>query len=98
MTNVVSRPWLRGALAVLAVLVVLAPVFEWASAAVGYTEPLENAAAATGATDAATASASVLAGYAVPGLSGGAGTLAAALLGTALTLAVGVGVGRLLEQ
>jgi cobalt/nickel transport protein len=97
-TDVASRRWLHGALSVLVVLVVLAPVFEWASAAVGYAEPLENAAAATGAADAATASASLLAGYAVPGLPGGAGTFAAALLGTALTLAVGVGVGRLLER
>lgn len=98
MRSLVSRPWVRGALAVLVVLVLLAPAFGWASAAVGYAEPLENAAESTGADGAATASASVFSGYSVPGVGGHAGTLASAFVGTALTLGVAVGFGRLLEQ
>jgi cobalt/nickel transport protein len=94
----VAQSWVRGALVWLLVLALLAPVFGWAAGAVGYAEPLENAAEATGADDAATASPSVLGGYSVPGVAGGAGTLAAALVGTGLTLGVAVGLGRLLER
>jgi cobalt/nickel transport protein len=97
-TTVVSRPWVRGALLVVVVLVALSPLFGWASAAVGYAEPLENAAEATGADASATASPSVFAGYTLPGLAGPAGTLAAAAVGAALTLVVALGLGRLLER
>jgi cobalt/nickel transport protein len=84
---------------VLGVLVLLAPVFAWAAGAVGYAEPLENAAEATGAVDAATTTLpALLPDYAVPGLDGPLGTLVAAAVGTALTLAVTVGAGRLLER
>jgi cobalt/nickel transport protein len=84
---------------VLLVLVFLAPVFGWASGAVGYAEPLENAAEATGAADAAsTTSPGVFPGYTVPGLDSSLGTLVSAIAGTALTLVVAVGAGRLLEQ
>ena len=97
MSTARPKSWGR-ALLTLLVLTALAPVFGWAATSVGYAEPLEHAAAATGAAGAATASVSLLSGYSLPGLSGGAGTLAAAVLGTILTLGVGVGVGRLLEQ
>lgn len=91
--------WLRGAMIGLLVLVVLTPVFGWAAGAVGYAEPLENAAEATGATDAATSVApAILPGYAIPGVGGSLSTLFAAVVGTALTLAVAIGAGRLLEQ
>ena len=91
--------WLRWAVAGLLVLVLLAPVFGWAAAAVDYAEPLENAAAATGAADAARATAvAILPGYDVPGLAPSLGTLVAALLGTALTLVAAGGTGRLLER
>ncbi|MFB6150622.1 MAG: PDGLE domain-containing protein [Haloarculaceae archaeon] len=94
-----DRPWTRRALVALGVLVVLAPVFGWAASAVGYAEPLEHAAAATGAADAATTiNPGLLPGYSVPGLSGPAGTLVSAAVGTALTLVVALGAGRLLEQ
>ncbi len=86
----------RLAAAVLLALVALTPVFGWAAGAVGYAEPMENAAEATGATDDAR---SVVEGlmpdYRVPGLPGPAGTLIAALVGTAVTLVLATGLGRL---
>jgi len=83
----------------LLVLVVLAPVFGWASGVVDYAEPLENAAEATGATDEASSLApGVFPDYSVPGLGTPLGALVSAGLGTALTLVLAVGAGRLLEQ
>ncbi|MFD1571046.1 PDGLE domain-containing protein [Halorubrum laminariae] len=91
--------WGRRALLGLLVLVVLAPVFGWASGAVGYAEPLENAAEATGAADAASPVVSGLfPDYSVPGLGDPAGTLVSAAVGTALTLALALATGRLLER
>ena len=99
MNALVSDSWGRRALLGLLVLVVSAPVFGWASGVVGYAEPLENAAEETGAADAAEPiNPGLLPDYSVPGLSSPIGTLVSALVGTALTLAVAVGVGRLLEQ
>ena len=99
MNALVSDSWGRRALLGLLVLVVLAPVFGWASGVVGYAEPLENAAEETGAADAAEPiNPGLLPDYSVPGLSSPIGMLVSALIGTALTLAVAVGVGRLLEQ
>jgi len=95
----VSDSWERRALLGLLVLVVLAPVFGWASGVVGYTEPLETAAAETGASDAADPiTPGLLPEYAVPGLNPPLGTLVSAAVGTTLTLAVAVGGGRLLER
>ncbi|MFC7076049.1 PDGLE domain-containing protein [Haloarcula halophila] len=89
--------WLPRALAVLVVLTVLAPVFGWAAGAVGYAEPLENAAEETGATDHASATGiAPFPDYAIPGLGGATGTFVAAVVGTALTLLVATGIGRLL--
>jgi len=91
--------WLGRAILGLLVLVVLAPVFGWASGVVGYAEPLENAAEETGATDAASPIApGLLPDYSVPGLGGPLGTLVSAAVGTALTLAVALGIGRLLQR
>ena len=99
MNAVSTEPWVRRAILALVVLVVLAPVFGWASGLVGYAEPLENAAEATGATEAAdTIAPGVFPDYSVPGLAAPLGTLASAVVGTALTLGVAVGIGRLLEQ
>lgn len=95
----VSDSWVRRSLLGLVVLVALTPVFGWASGAVGYAEPLENAAEETGATDDATAiNPGLLPDYSVPGLSAPAGTLVSAVVGTALTLVAAVGIGRLLQQ
>ncbi|MBV0924028.1 PDGLE domain-containing protein [Halomicroarcula limicola] len=89
--------WLPRALAALLVLTLLAPVFGWAAGAVGYAEPLENAAEATGATDHAESSGvAPLPDYGVPGLGGASGTLVSAIVGTALTLLAAAGLGRLL--
>lgn len=99
MTAVRSKLWVRRAVFVLLVLVILAPVFGWAAGAVGYAEPLENAAETTGAADAATTlNPGVLPDYSVPGLADPAGTFVSALVGTTLTLGVGIGVGHLLER
>ena len=99
MNAFVSDSWGRRALLGLVVLVVLAPVFAWASGVVGYAEPLENAAEKTAASDAAD---SIIPGlfpdYSVPGLGSPLGTLVSAVVGTALTLAVALGTGRLLER
>lgn len=98
--SAVSTPsWLRWAVLGLLVLVVLAPLFGWAAGAVGYAEPLENAAEETGATDAASPiNPGLFPDYAVPGLASPLGTLVSAAVGTALTLLVAVGAGRLLER
>lgn len=99
MSVVASEPWARKALVVLAVLVVLAPVFGWAAGAVGYAEPLENAADLTGATDhEMVLHSGLFPDYTVPGLSDGAGTLLSAVVGTGLTLGAAIGVGRILEE
>lgn len=99
MNALVSVPWVRQALLGLFVLVVLAPVFGWASGVVGYAEPLENAAEETGATDAARQiNPSPFPDYSVPGLSSPLGTLISSVVGTTLTLAVALGIGQLLER
>lgn len=93
--TVAEEPWVRRALLVVLALALLAPVFAWASGAVGYSEPLDNAAEATGATDhAESLLPGLLPGYSVPGLGTGLGTLGAALAGTAVTLGVALGLGR----
>jgi len=98
MSTTQATPWVRRAGVVLLVLVVLSPVFAWGAEAVGYAEPLENAAEATGATaDEQPLSTGVFPDYTIPGLDGPLTTLVAAAIGTALTLVVGVGAGRALE-
>lgn len=88
---------LRGALAVLVLLTVLAPIFGMAAHAVGYTEPLEIAAETTGATDdAEPGTIAPFPDYTVPGLGGATGTFLSAVIGTGLTLGVMAAVGRLL--
>jgi len=95
----VSDSWGRRALLGLVVLVVLAPVFAWASGVVGYAEPLENAAEETGASDAVDSiNPGLFPDYSVPGLGSPLGTLVSAVVGTALTLTVALGTGRLLER
>ena len=92
-----TADWLPKALAALLVLTLLAPVFGWAAGQVGYSEPLENAAEATGATDdAESVGPAPLPDYGVPGLGGSAGTFVSAVVGTGLTLLVALGLGRLL--
>lgn len=97
--DALDRSWFRSGLAILLVLVLLAPVFGWAAGQVGYAEPLENAAEVTGATEAAeTINPGLMPDYGVPGLGASSGTLVSALVGTALTLVVATGFGRALAD
>lgn len=94
-----ERRWLTTSMAVVLGLVVLSPLFAWAASEVGYAEPLEHAAAATGAADAATVLLpGLLPGYGVPGLGPHLGTFLAGLLGVALALVIGAAIGRGLAE
>ncbi|WP_136602249.1 PDGLE domain-containing protein [Salinigranum halophilum] len=91
--------WFRRSLVALAVLVLLTPVFALAAGAVGYAEPLENVAEATGATEhERTLLSSPFPDYSVTGTGTVVGTLVSGLVGTAVTLLVAVGLGRLLDR
>lgn len=94
----IERSWVRTAVVLLVVLAVLAPVFALGAEAVGYAEPLDHAASATGAEDDALGPTSVFSGYTLPGLGGSPGTLGAALVGAGLTLVLTLAAGRVLEQ
>jgi len=89
--------WQRRSLAGLLGLGLLAPLFAWAAGQTGYAEPMDNAAELAGvASDAVPTGVSLVSGYALPGLGTYGGTLAGALLGTALTLVLALGIGRML--
>jgi cobalt/nickel transport protein len=97
--SIETPPWFRRSLVVLVVLVLLTPVFALAADAVGYAEPLENVAETTGATEhERTLLSSPFPDYAVPGTGTVVGTLVSGALGTAITLLVAVGLGRLLDR
>ncbi|WP_135821188.1 metal transporter [Halostella litorea] len=83
----------RRPLAGLVALVALSPAFAWAAEAVGYAEPMENAAARAGvAADPLVGG--LFPGYAVPGVGALAGTAAAGLIGTAVTLVAALALAR----
>lgn len=89
--------WFPRASATLGVLVILTPVFGWAAEAVGYTEPLENAAKETGAVGSADpVQIALMPEYSVSGLSMATGTLVSAVVGTALTLLIATLIGQFL--
>jgi cobalt/nickel transport protein len=88
--------WQRRSLAGVLGLALLAPVFAWGAAQTGYAEPLDNAVELAGMTSEAATGVSLVSGYALPGLGTYTGTLGGALVGTALTLVLALGVGRLL--
>lgn len=91
----VERPWVRRGTAVVFLVAALSPVFSRAASIVEYTEPLENAAEATGAVDHATAiHAGIMPGYGVPGVPDLLGILIAGVAGTALVLVLGILMGR----
>jgi cobalt/nickel transport protein len=90
--------WVRRSLAAVVVLVLLSPAFAVAAGAVGYAEPLEHVAEATGAVEhERTLLSSPFPDYSVPGTGTVVGTLLSGLIGTALTLLVALGVGRVLD-
>lgn len=94
-----DREWLRSGLVLLIVLVALAPLFGWAATQVGYTEPLEHAAAETGAVDHATVTLpGLLPDYSIPGAPPVVGTLLSGALGTAMVLGIGLTAGWLLQS
>lgn len=89
--------WFLRALAALGGLIVLTPVFGWAAQAVGYAEPLENAAKETGAVGSADpVQIALMPEYSVSGLNMATGTLVSAVVGTALTLLIATLIGQLL--
>ncbi len=89
--------WLPRALAVLLLLAVLAPAFGLAAGAVGYAEPLDNAAEATGATEHAEPTAiAPFPDYGIGIVGGPLETFLSASIGIALTLLVAFALGRLL--
>lgn len=92
-----SDRWLARSIGGLVCLAVLAPAFAWAASRVGYAEPMDNAVELAGATsEIVPTGVSLFSSYALPWFGPHLGTLAGALLGTALTLGVAFGVGRLL--
>lgn len=94
---VTSDGWQRQSIGALLGLVALAPVFAWAVDRVGYAEPMDNAVALAGASsEIVSTGSSLFSGYALPGFGPYAGTLGGALLGTALTFTIALGLGRLL--
>lgn len=98
-TGLFTQQWSRRSVAVLCVLVVCTPFFVWATEQTGYTEPLDVAAGLTGASQSATVvHAGLIPDYTVVGMGTYTGTLAAALVGTGLTLGVAVALGTLLGE
>jgi len=89
------RRLLRRGAGVVGGLVVLSPLFAWAAGQVGYTEPLEHAASATGAT-AHTVSTlpALLPDYGLAGVDPYVGTLVSGVVGAALVLVIGWLAGR----
>jgi cobalt/nickel transport protein len=97
-TSLMRRSWVKAAVAIVLVMVVLSPAFAWAAGQIGYAEPLENAAAATGAADAAhSIIPGLLPGYTVPGLNTYLGTFISGLVGAGVVFAAMVVIGRALE-
>lgn len=96
--SLARRSWVKAAVGIILVMVVLSPVFAWAAGVVNYAEPLENAAEAVGAADAArTIYSGLLPAYTVPGLGTYVGTFVSGLVGVVIVFAVMVAVGRALE-
>jgi cobalt/nickel transport protein len=97
-SSVARRSWVKAAAVVILVMVALSPVAAWAAGVVNYAEPLENAAKAVGAADAArTIYSGLLPAYTVPGLGTYVGTLVSGLVGVVVVFLVAVAIGRALE-
>lgn len=94
-TTIDRRRLLGRGTGVIAGLVVLSPAFAWGAKRVNYTEPLEHAAVATGATaHTVTTFSGLLPGYGAPVVGPYLGTLVAGFVGAALVLVIGWLAGR----
>jgi cobalt/nickel transport system permease protein len=81
------------ALAVIAAMIAVSPLFAYAAELVGYSEPLENAAAMLGLEENPIYE-GLLPDYTLPGLDPYAGTLIAGIVGTVIVLALGFALTR----
>ncbi len=81
------------ALAAIAVMIILSPLFAYAAELVNYSEPLENAAAVIGLEEHPIYE-GLLPDYTVPGLNPYVGTLIAGAVGTIIVLAIGYALGK----
>jgi hypothetical protein len=93
-----DRQWVRNGLGLVALLIVLSPVFAWAASTVGYAEPLEHAIAAADIVGSGPTLGGLLPGYALPWVGPYVGTLLSAALGTTLVLVVTLGLGHHLSS
>jgi len=78
----------KAAIAVIAAMIIVSPLFAYAAELVGYSEPLENAAEMLGLTENPIYE-GLLPDYTVPGIDPYAGTLIAGVVGTVIALALG---------
>jgi cobalt/nickel transport system permease protein len=83
----------KTALAVIAAMIVVSPLFAYAAELVGYSEPLENAAEMLGLSENPIYE-GLLPDYTVPGIDPYTGTLIAGIVGTVIVLALGYVMAR----
>jgi len=82
---------MKKAYVAIAIMLILAPLFAWAADLVGYSEPLENAAEETGASENQSYT-GIFPDYTVPGLNPYLSALITGVIGVAIILAVFYGV------
>ncbi|WP_202318843.1 energy-coupling factor ABC transporter permease [Archaeoglobus neptunius] len=83
----------KAALAVIAAMIAVSPLFAYAAELVGYAEPLENAAKILGLSEKPIYE-GILPDYSVPGINPYVGTLIAGIVGTAIVLVLGYALTR----
>ncbi len=89
---------MKKALFVIAVLIILTPFFTYAAELVGYSEPLENVAAALGVEEGAPLYRGILPDYTVSGLDPYVGALISAAMGSAAVFLLVYGLFRLTRR
>ncbi|MEM1994430.1 MAG: hypothetical protein QXW32_02985 [Nitrososphaerales archaeon] len=88
---------MRKALIAVVVLIILTPLFAYAAELVGYSEPLENVAAALGVEEGEPLYGGILPDYKVSGLDPYVGTLISAAVGCAAVFLLVYSVSRLMR-
>lgn len=88
---------MKRALILVAVLIILTPLFAYAAELVGFTDPLENVASQLGV-EAHLLYKGLLPDYTVEGLDPYVGTLISAVIGSALVFLVVYGVSHLMRR